>query len=223
MGMGESVTDTDTSLVADMMIFIVLVAVLATADAARNRLCYGDVMKLHPKGLTHVCSGSCAITKSQQNVQAHLHSLNQHKDCYQQAADANCIQASVIAALASRESGGGSLLDSRGYGDHGNAWGILQCDTRYSGLDCKSCGAFSCCHINMMVRDKVVPNIKAVARKHPSWTKEQQLQGAIAAYNFGVSNVQTWGGLDVGTANHQNHYSNDVMAQAQYLHRHGWN
>ena len=38
----------------------------------------------------------------------------------------------------------------------------------------------------------------------------------FAAYNFGVSNVQTWGGLDVGTTH--NDCSNDVMAQAQYLH-----
>lgn len=37
------------------------------------------------------------------------------------------IQASVIAAVASRESRGGSLLVSTGgYGDNGHAWGIMQ-------------------------------------------------------------------------------------------------
>ena len=45
--------------------------------------------------------------------------------------------------------------------------------------------------------------------------------GAVAAYNFGVGNVQSWGGLDIGSTG--NDYSNDVMARAQYLHNHyGW-
>ena len=36
------------------------------------------------------------------------------------------IEASVIGALASRESNGGDALTHDGYGDHGRAWGILQ-------------------------------------------------------------------------------------------------
>ena len=36
------------------------------------------------------------------------------------------MEASVIGALASRESNGGDSLTSAGYGDRGRAWGILQ-------------------------------------------------------------------------------------------------
>ena len=36
------------------------------------------------------------------------------------------VEASVIGALASRESNGGDALTHDGYGDHGRAWGILQ-------------------------------------------------------------------------------------------------
>ena len=37
----------------------------------------------------------------------------------------------------------------------------------------------------------------------------------MAAYNFGVKNVQTWGGLDGGTTHDD--YSGDVIARAQWL------
>ena len=86
--------------------------------------------------------------------------------------------------------------------------------------------------------------ISGVKQKFPSWPADRQLQGefrkatlsfrmglntkqciypvhatgAVAAYNFGVKNVQSWDGLDRGTTG--NDYSNDVMARAQYLVRH---
>ncbi|KAK7471414.1 hypothetical protein BaRGS_00035966 [Batillaria attramentaria] len=128
------------------------------------------------------------------------------------------IEPAVIAALASRESNGGDALASDGTGDRGHAWGILQCDFTHSGLACKSCPAKSCCHIKMMVTQLLIPYIKRVATNHRSWPKAHQLQGGVAAYNFGVGNVQSWGGLDVGSTG--NDYSNDVMARAQYLKSH---
>ena len=45
--------------------------------------------------------------------------------------------------------------------------------------------------------------------------------GGVAAYNFGVNNVQSWANLDVGTTGGD--YSNDVIARAQWLVTgHGW-
>ncbi|GFR84873.1 goose-type lysozyme 2 [Elysia marginata] len=132
------------------------------------------------------------------------------------------IQASVLAALASRLSRGGSVLRAtNGYGDKGRAYGILQCSLTTSGLPCEVCPWNSCCHIHMMVHELFMPYIKMVKNKHRSWTQEMVLQGAVAAYNFGVKNVQTWSRLDVGSWN--NDFSNDVIARAQYLHTLGWN
>ncbi|KAH9495900.1 hypothetical protein Btru_015378 [Bulinus truncatus] len=101
------------------MLILVLSALLAYANAA-NRLCHGDVMTLHPTG-----KASGGVAASNSIVQHDLPALNAHKNCYDASADRNCIQASVIAALASRESNGGSALQN-GYGDGGKAWGILQ-------------------------------------------------------------------------------------------------
>jgi len=179
---------------------------------------HGNVMNLHPTGMA---SGGVSASKNQ--IEYDISRLNQDKAWYEAAADANCVQASVIAALASRESHAGRLLESTGgYGDHGHAWGIMQCDLFTSGLDCKKCPWKSLCHINMLVKEKLVPDMAAVQRRHPTWSKEQCLQGAISAYNAGLGNVQTWSGLDRGTTG--NDYSNDVVARAQYLvTKYGWN
>ena len=42
----------------------------------------------------------------------------------------------------------------------------------------------------------------------------------MAAYNFGVGNVQSWAHLDIGSTG--NDYSNDVIARAKYLKTQGW-
>ncbi|CAL1531701.1 unnamed protein product [Lymnaea stagnalis] len=184
---------------------------------AAPRTCHGDITSLNPTG-----KHSGGVAASIVDVQHDLPALSQHKSCYQASADSNCIQASVIAAIASRESRGGSLLvGTGGYGDKGAAWGILQCDITQSGLPCESVPWDSCAHIEMMVHRLLVPYINQVHTKHPSWTQSQALQGGVAAYNFGVGNVKTLGGLDIGTTG--NDYSNDVIARAKWLYAQGWN
>ncbi|KAK7092824.1 glycine, glutamate and proline-rich protein-like [Littorina saxatilis] len=197
-----------------MYLLLCLVASLASSALAATS-CYGNVNNLRPTG-----KHSGGTSASHSAVAAHLHTLTAMKSCYEQVANSNCIEASVIAALASRESNGGDSLTSAGYGDGGHAWGILQCDLTHSGLPCKNCGARTCCHVEMMVKSLLVPYIRQVGSRHSSWSTEQKLQGGIAAYNFGVGNVQSWTRLDIGSTG--NDYSNDVIARAQYLKSHGW-
>ena len=45
--------------------------------------------------------------------------------------------------------------------------------------------------------------------------------GAVAAFDFGIGKVQTWKRLDVGS--HNDDYSNDIIARAQWLiTHHSW-
>jgi len=117
----------------------------------------------------------------------------------------------LLAAIASRESRAGSALDSRGFGDHGNGFGLMQVDKRYHS---PKGGPFSAGHIDQAagILKSYLNQVKA---NHPSWPPEQQLRGAVAAYNSGVSNVRTIKNMDVGTTG--NDYSNDVWARAQEL------
>lgn len=189
--------------------------------------CYGNVMLLKPTGKT-----KGGVSASVKDVKVHYTAIMNNLKCFLEAGEENCISPAVIAAVASRESGAGLLINTKrgnidiGYGDKGNAYGIMQCDINQNPLKrvgkyCKMYPWDSCEHIKALVKYVLVYNIKFIQRKqkkNPSWsikTKEQALQGGVAAYNFGVGNVKTWKNLDNGTT--QNDYSNDVIARAQWL------
>jgi len=126
----------------------------------------------------------------------------------------------ILMAVASRESRAGSLLglgdNKPGYGDHNNGFGLMQVDIRY----------------HPVANEKNIDNIdqgagiladmlKKVKEKHPDWSEGWQLRGAVAAYNFGLKNVQTKSGIDVGTASTckpcDGNYSWDTMQRARWL------
>ncbi|KAH9510386.1 hypothetical protein Btru_043006 [Bulinus truncatus] len=198
------------------MMFIFWLPFLGLATAA-NRLCYGDIKNLAPTGRK-----TGGVEASYSEVRIDLPYLNKNKTCYQTTADKYCIQASVIAAIASRESRGGKYIEkTNGTGDNGNGYGIMQCDINTSGLNCTSVKWNSCEHIDMMTNKILINFIKQIQKKFPKWLAERQLQGGVAAYNMGVGKVRTWEGLDVGST--QGDYSNDVIARAKYLFSIGWN
>ncbi|BFZ23050.1 hypothetical protein BsWGS_26089 [Bradybaena similaris] len=198
------------------MFLLVLCAVVAYANAA-NRLCHGNIDNLHPSG-----QANGGVGASNNDAQYDMNDLQNHRNCYEASADNNCIQSALLGGIASRESRGGRLLVATGgYGDNGNAWGIMQCDLRYSGLNCKACPWDSCCHIEMLTSQTLVPFINQIRAKFPGWNQDQALQGGVAAYNQGVSSVHSWEAVDGSTTGRD--YSNDVIARAKYLHSHGWN
>jgi peptidoglycan hydrolase-like protein with peptidoglycan-binding domain len=117
----------------------------------------------------------------------------------------------LLAAIASRESRGGSALDSGGFGDHGHGFGLMQVDDRTAA---PKGGPYSREHIDhgaSILKGK----LDEVSRAHPDWTPEMKLKGAVSAYNAGAGNVRTQNGMDTGTTG--NDYSNDVWARAQAL------
>jgi hypothetical protein len=202
--------------------------------------CYGDltllVGSLAPKGASQATANQdglsySGVPASNKMVENDLSELNAMRSAYNNVGRKLCVEPALVAAIASRESRAGRLLHTcGGWGDCSGgcsgcrAYGILQCDVYSSGLgsDCTSHHWQSEAHLEMMV-DRVLIRDKhaCVKAKHPTWLPHQQLQGAVAAYNFGCSNVQTWPGLDQGTTG--NDYSGDVMARAQHLkNAYGW-
>lgn len=117
----------------------------------------------------------------------------------------------LLAAISSRETRAGGQLDESGYGCNGEDFGLMQVNEKSHVL---RGGPYSREHI-----DQAAGILKSfyqeVMKKHSSWPIDQQLRGAVAAYNFGVSNVRSLEGIDKGTANDD--YSSDVWARAQAL------
>lgn len=107
------------------------------------------------------------------------------------------IPAALLAAIASRESRAGQALDEHGWGDQGNGFGILQVD-KGSHTILGSENPMSQAHIEQAT-GILAANIDAVQAAHPDWDDVYILKGAVAAYNFGASNVKTINSIDLGT------------------------
>ncbi|XP_078679488.1 lysozyme g-like [Branchiostoma floridae x Branchiostoma belcheri] len=141
--------------------------------------------------------------------------VDKHKDSILQVAQEKDIDPAIIAAIISRESRGGTQLEN-GWGDKGNGWGLMQVDKRHH----KPVGGAESIEHLRQATDILIDKIKGIQKKFPEWTREQQLKGGIAAYNFGVKNVWTYENMDRGTTGHD--YANDVVARAQWYKENGY-
>ena len=130
------------------------------------------------------------------------------------------IPPAVILGMMSRESGFGlgQGMSKDGWGDRGNAYGVLQVDKRAHKPAGTDKGPLSDEHVNQAL-DIFDGYRSDVKKAHKDWSEEEVLAGAICAYNANPKNVQTspkkdWRALDKnGDAVD---YSADVWAQAVY-------
>lgn len=116
----------------------------------------------------------------------------------------------LLAAIASRETRGGNVLNSEGYGDGGNAFGIMQVDRRYHTLVTEG-GAFGQPHINQatgILRAK----LREAQSRFPDLSESEQLELAVSRYNGGKGKRPPHS--DEGTTGGD--YMNDVWARACY-------
>jgi hypothetical protein len=118
----------------------------------------------------------------------------------------------LLAAIASRESRCGNVLDRNGFGDAENAFGIMQVDKRSHALQGlpypRSQG-----HIDQAA-GILNQAFEQAQRKFPNEPEARQLQAAVAAYNCGMSKVQSPDAANAPTTGHD--YSNDVWARATF-------
>lgn len=172
--------------------------------------------KLTPTGASKVTAGQDGlkpgVAASHQMAKTDAERVLKHRDKFEQAGRKLGLPPALLAAIASRESRGGSALDKNGWGDRGNGFGIMQVDKNFHKIEGGKDPA-SAAHI-MQASGILDGYWEQVKKKHPKWPPERQLQGAVVAYNSGVDNVQTIDGMDKGTTGDD--YSNDVWARAQY-------
>ncbi|WP_224365922.1 transglycosylase SLT domain-containing protein [Hyalangium versicolor] len=153
---------------------------------------------------------SAGICASHKLARTDLPRLLKHQSAFEAAALKHGLPPALLAALASRESRAGALLDNNGLVGGGECFGLMQLDSRYRPRG----GAHSAEHIDhaAQVLARLLGEVKAM---HPGWPAEQQLRGAVVAYDSGVGHVRTIRDMDRGTTGDD--YSNDVWARAQAL------
>ena len=159
------------------------------------------------------------VAASYSDAASDANRLSRVKDRIVKAGQLTGIDPAILGAIASRASAAGNSLGLDGYGkyEYSNGYGYMQVDRTAHAVDTSE-GPDGQAHFNQAARI-LQSAIRGVARKHPDWDKSLQIKGGIAAYNFGVSNVQTKENIDVGTTGDD--YSSDVLARAKYLRDNG--
>jgi hypothetical protein len=175
--------------------------------------------KASPKGASAITAGqdgrSAGVAASQEMARNDLSRVLAIADTLRQVGTKFSLPPVVLAAIASRESRCGAALEN-GWGDHGNAFGIMQIDRRFHNPLAGLPNPASLEHIEQAA-NLLMDRLTQLVDKHPDWEDEFILQGAIAAYNVGVDNIRTKTGIDRGTTGDD--YGSDVLARAQfYLH-----
>jgi hypothetical protein len=127
------------------------------------------------------------------------------------------VPAALLAGIASRESRCGIAL-ANGWGDRGNAFGIMQVDKNFHAIrnTADPCGID---HVEQAT-GIFATNLEALLgnSRCQGWEDRYLLQGATAAYNFGLRNVRTKAKIDEGTTGDD--YGADVLARAKYFYKH---
>jgi soluble lytic murein transglycosylase-like protein len=162
--------------------------------------------KLPQQGI-HGVAASEAMAKFDRNR------VIQHKDKFIAAGRLFDLPPALLAAIASRESRGGSQLVN-GFGDGGHGFGLMQVDITKNAHVERDGGPAGQPHINQatqILHDKLV----AVRNKFPSLTPVEQLQTAVSRYNGGHALPAP--DSDQGTTGGD--YMNDVWARARFYAR----
>lgn len=136
-----------------------------------------------------------------------------HKSDFIKAAEATDLPPALLAAIASRESRGGAVLDARGRGDSGNAFGIMQIDFRFHRPEVED-GPAGFAHI-LQAAEILQEKLKGVQRQFESLTDSSDLQTAVSRYNGGSGHAAP--NSDQGTTGGD--YCNDVWARARFYAR----
>jgi len=168
-------------------------------------------------------------------VELDLPYLARLRDLIRAVAESYELSPAMVAAIISRESGGGRLLgkwgNPEGTGDRGHGRGLMQADDRFwkglLNLDAKGgeedawkSPAFNIAFGCWLLKT----NLDALAKKFPDLDERRRTRAALAAYNCGLGRVYQalCAGVDPDryTAGHD--YSKDVMQRCEWLQAQGW-
>src|SRR5205814_7820049 len=107
--------------------------------------------------------------------------VNALKVSIEAAASATGMPRALLAAIASRESHCGAILDHKGEGDGGEAFGIMQVDKRSHHQEGRP-DPRSQAHIDQ-ASGIFADGFRKMQQKFPSASEAEQLKAAVAAYN----------------------------------------
>ncbi|XP_016887901.1 lysozyme g-like isoform X1 [Cynoglossus semilaevis] len=182
---------------------------------------YGSVLDVETSGASAVTARqdrlSAGVEASHTMAKTDLQRMERYKAIIKEVGRKYGVEPALIAAIISRESRAGNCL-SGGYGDGGNAFGLMQVDINPRGGGHTARGEWNSKEHIEQGTEILVHFIKTISAKFP-WSQEQKLKGGIAAYNAGDQRVTS---TNVDEYTTGGDYSNDVIARAQWYKRNGY-
>ncbi|XP_034402571.1 lysozyme g-like [Cyclopterus lumpus] len=179
---------------------------------------YGNIMKIQTSGASMETAQqdrlpTTGVSASHTMAQTDVGRMEKYRSKINKVGAKYGIAPALIAAIISRESRAGNCLKD-GWGDNGNAWGLMQVDVNPNGGGHTARGGWDSEEHLCQATEILVDFIGLIRNKFPSGSVEQQLKGGIAAYNMGDGNVRSLGNVDEKTTGRD--YANDVVARAQW-------
>lgn len=154
------------------------------------------------------------IASSETMAQTDRKRVIANKEKFKLAAREFTLPPALLAAIASRESRGGAVLDSKGFGDHGHGFGIMQVDDRNPFPVVQDRGPAGQPHINQAT--KILANkLASIKQGFSDLTEVEQLEMAVSRYNGGAGKRPP--NSDQGTTGGD--YMSDVWARARFYAR----
>ncbi|KAF7213229.1 lysozyme g-like isoform X2 [Nothobranchius furzeri] len=186
---------------------------------------YGDIEKIPTTGASKQTAKQDGLTPgvgaSETMARTDEERMKQYKAMIKRVGTEYRIDPALIAAIISRESRAGNVLQN-GWGDHGNAWGLMQVDVNPRGGAHTRRGDWNSEEHLCQATEILIVFIERIQRKFPKWSKNEQLKGGIAAYNAGDGNIYSNKPEDVDKRTTGGDYSNDVVARAKWYKRNGF-
>ncbi|XP_034542950.1 lysozyme g-like isoform X2 [Notolabrus celidotus] len=188
---------------------------------------FGDIMRVETTGASWQTAqqdrlGYSGVEASHTMAQTDADRMNKFRSIIKRVGAKLGIDPALIAGIISRESrAGNTIKNTGGWGDNGNGWGLMQVDVNPNGGGHTAQGAWNSEEHISQATGILVYFLGRIGKKFPTWNKEQQLKGGIAAYNMGDGSVHSYDNVDGSTTGGD--YSNDVVARAQwYKKNHGY-
>ncbi|XP_023617242.1 lysozyme g-like protein 2 [Myotis lucifugus] len=176
------------------------------------RGCYGDIMTMETPGTACDIARliNCGIRGSEMFAEMDLRALKPYQTLIKEVGRRHCVDPALIAAIISRESHGGAVLQD-GWDHRGLKFGLMQLDKNMY----YPVGTWDSKEHLLQAVGILTDRIKAIQRKFPMWSVDQHLKGGILAFKSGVEAIAT--PLDI-----EADLVNDILARAQFYRRHGF-
>ncbi|CAO2607918.1 Lysozyme g-like protein 2 [Lemmus lemmus] len=173
--------------------------------------CYGDIMTMETFGAPCDINNlmNCGVHGSEMFAEMDLKAIKPYRILIKEVGQRYCIDPAIIAAIISRESHGGVVLQN-GWDHRGQKFGLMQLDKMHHPI-----GSWDSKEHLLQSVGILAEKIKAIQRKFPTWNSAQHLKGGLAAFKSGLETIVTPADIEADLVD-------DLIARAKFYKRHGF-